>query len=146
MGITSVESRAGDALERRLKANYAAVRDRIATACKIAGRDSSEVELLAVTKKVPPAIAAALVGLGQTSLAESRTPELERKTASLADQGHRPHWHFIGSLQRNKVRRVVQLAHTLHSIDSIRLLESVERVAGELNARPNLYLQVISHT
>lgn len=118
------------------------MRERLATACRNARRDPSEVELLAVTKKVSVDIAAALVRLGQTSLGESRAPEFERKVEALKNEGLTPRWHFIGSIQRNKVRRVVQSANTLHSIDSIALLETIERIAAELNKQPSLYLQV----
>jgi pyridoxal phosphate enzyme (YggS family) len=133
-------------VERRLLANWRAVKERIAAACGRAGRPAEQVELLAVTKKVSPRLAAALVQLGQTSLAENRAQELERKCEALSAQGQHPDWHFIGTLQRNKARRIVQLANTLHSVDSLRLLETVDRLAGELGKRPRLYLQVnVSH-
>lgn len=100
--------------------------------------------MLAVTKKVSVDIAAALVRLGQKSLGENRAPELARKVEAL--DGLDPHWHFIGTLQRNKVRRVIQSAQTLHSIDSVALLETIDRIASELDARPGhgpgLYVQV----
>ena len=116
--------------------------ERIEVACRRAGRDPSEVELLAVTKHVSPRVAAGLVRLGQRSLAENRATELERKTRALESQGLHPDWHFIGTLQRNKVRRVLPLAGTLHSVDSLRLLDTVERVAGELGRRPRVHLQI----
>lgn len=129
-------------LERRLEANWRAVRERLASACRTAERDPAEVELLAVTKTVSVDIAAALVRLGQTSLGENRAPEFARKVEALENEGLAPHWHFIGSIQRNKARRVVQSASTLHSIDSIALLETLERIAKELDKQPSLYLQV----
>jgi hypothetical protein len=71
---------------------------------------------------------------------------LERKAAwldaRLEGRGQKPRWHMIGHLQRNKVRRTVRLADTIHSIDSERLLEDVDRVAVEEGRTPELYLQV----
>ncbi len=118
------------------------MRERIDAACRSAERDPSEVELLAVTKKVSVEVAAALVRLGQPTLGENRAPEFERKVLALEELGLAAHWHFIGTLQRNKVRRVVRAADTIHSIDSVALLESVEKSAAEFDTRPGLYLQV----
>lgn len=129
-------------MESRLEANWRAVKQRIALACERADRDPAGVELLAVTKKVSPPLAAALCALGQADLAENRAAELERKNVALAQLGHDPHWHFIGTLQRNKARRVVQRARTVHSVDSLRLLEHLAQLASELEVRPDLYLQV----
>ena len=114
------------------------------------GGASDEVVLVAVTKSVEPEVAAELVRLGQVDLGENRAPELERKAAHFAERaatpgggkGLAPRWHFIGHLQRNKARRVVRLAHSIHSVDSLALLETLQRVAGEEGRRPRIYLQV----
>jgi len=129
-------------LIEKLQANLAGVRSRIDTAARRAGRRAEEVALVAVTKTVEPECAAALVRLGQVDLGESRAAELERKDRALRAAGLAPRWHFIGHLQKNKVRRVVALASSIHSIDSAGLLESVDRAAGELGARPEVWIQV----
>ena len=129
-------------MEDRLEANWNAVRQRIRDACLAADRAPEDVELLAVTKKVPPQVASRLFDLGQSVLGENRTPELERKAEALEALGKRPHWHFIGPLQRNKARRVVRLCETLHSIDTVKLLETIDRISGEIGKRPGLYLEV----
>jgi hypothetical protein len=97
---------------------------------------------LAVTKKVRPEVAAALGALGQTDLGESRVPDLENKRAWLAEHETAARWHLIGHLQRNKARRAVQAADVIHSVDSLRLLEALERVAGEEGRAPRVYLEV----
>ena len=129
-------------MEDRLEANWNAIRQRIRDACLAADRPPEDVELLAVTKKVPPAVAARLFDLGQGSLGENRLPELERKAEAFEALQKRPHWHFIGTLQRNKARRVVETARTLHSVDSLRLAETLARHATDLGVRPACYLQV----
>ena len=123
-----------------LESNRSAVLERIRSACATAGREDP-VELVAVTKSVAPAVAEELFDLGCNALGENRVPELERKQAWFRARGKEPTWHFIGHIQRNKARRVVALADVLHSIDSLRLLESIARHAEALGRSPQLYLQ-----
>ena len=125
-----------------LERNRAAVLARIEQACRVAGRDPADVSLLAVTKSVPAPTALALAGLGQTALAENRIAGLEQKAEALAEAGVEVEWHFIGHLQRNKARRVVRLADTIHSVDGIKLLETLERLAAEEGRRPGIYLEL----
>jgi pyridoxal phosphate enzyme (YggS family) len=125
-----------------LRENLDSILQRIAAAARAAGRGPEEVGLLAVTKSVTVETAAALARLGVEDLGESRAPELERKVEALAALGLEPHWHFIGHLQSNKVRRVVRLARSLHSIDSLELLERTAAIALEEERRPDVYLQV----
>ena len=137
-----------------LRANLARVRARIDAAAARSGRTvipvrtgdpvrtADLVTLVAVTKSVDLETAADLVRLGQEDLGESRADELERKAEALAASGLRPRWHFVGHLQRNKVRRVVAHADTIQSVDSIRLLEAVDAAAGDLGKRPDVFVQV----
>jgi len=129
-------------VQKQLQNNLQAVRARIAAAAQQAGRPPADVQLVAVTKSVSSALAGALVDAGQLDLGENRVDELERKVHRLAEREPRPRWHMIGHLQGNKVRRVVRLADAIHSIDSERLLGSVDRIADEEGRRPELYLQV----
>ncbi len=115
-----------------------AVEDRIHHACRRAGRDRAEVRLVAVTKTVSPETAAELAGLGVLDLGESRPQELWRKAAVLPPV----RWHLIGHLQRNKVERTLPLVHSIHSIDSERLLETVEEQAAALERRVPVLLEV----
>jgi len=120
-----------------LRQNLAGVRRRIGDAASAAGR-ADRVQLLPVTKAVPVEVAAALVSLGETELAENRVDGLEAKATAVP--GVR--WHFIGHLQRNKARRVVRHADVIHSVDSPRLAEALARLAGEEGRALDLYLQV----
>ena len=126
----------------QLSENRALVLEGIARATRQAGREPESVQLLAVTKSVSPEVTRQLFELGEVELAENRVPAFEEKAAWFADQGLEPRWHFIGHLQRNKARRVVRLAQVVHSVDSLRLLEALERLAAEEGRRLEVYLQV----
>ena len=107
----------------RLHDNLAAVRERIAEACRRAGRPPGDVRLVGVTKYVSAELAAALVAAGCHDLAESRPQSLWAKAEALAGVAPPPRWHLVGHLQRNKVRRTLGHVSLLHSLDSQRLLE-----------------------
>lgn len=93
----------------------AAVRERIAAAAERAGRDPDRVTLVAVAKLQPPEAALAAVAAGVPDLGENYAQELAAKAAEV--QGAR--WHFIGRLQRNKARQLVELGALVHSLDSL---------------------------
>jgi PLP dependent protein len=119
-----VNSPDADARTREIAANLAEVRERIATACAAAGREASEVALIAVTKTFPAADVRRLVALGVTDVAENRDQEARGKAAELAgEQGLR--WHFVGRLQRNKVNHVVAYADVVHSVDRAELADAL---------------------
>lgn len=129
-------------MAHRLKSNLDLVRARVAEAARRAGRSVEDLTLVAVTKSVEPDAAAELVRLGQIDLGENRASELERKHEHLRGLGLAPRWHFVGHLQGNKVRRVVALADSIHSVDSLRLLEAIDRAAGELGVVREVWIQV----
>ena len=145
------------------------VRARIEAACVRAGRDASEVTLVAVSKTFDVASIAEVMAAGVADFGENRAQELLPKveaaskaglgTREAGDRGPRGgslrqaqgrlgsprtdtgepggsdlRWHFIGHLQRNKVREVVPLIHALHSLDSIRLIEAVSAARSGVRA------------
>jgi pyridoxal phosphate enzyme (YggS family) len=122
-----------------LRERLAAVEERLAAACRRAGRNRADVQLVAVTKTVPAAVAALLPQLGHLDLGESRPQELWRKAAALPT-GVR--WHLIGHLQRNKVERTVPLVHLIHSVDSVRLLTALEQEASGRRQPLSVLLEV----
>lgn len=105
-----------------LAGRIAAVRDRMATACRRAGRDPASVTLVGVTKTATPAVAAVARELGLTDLGENRPQELWKKAAAVPAA----RWHLIGHLQRNKLDRTVPLVVLVHSADSDRLLDALD--------------------
>jgi pyridoxal phosphate enzyme (YggS family) len=104
----------------------AAVRERIADAARRAGRDPASVALVAATKTVDVARIADALAAGVTELGENRAQELTQKAPALLDAP--PHtWHFLGSLQRNKVRGLAPLVALWHSVDRDSLAEEIAR-------------------
>ena len=101
----------------------------------------ASTQLLAVSKGHPAAAIRELAELGQRSFGESRLQEAIAKQAELADWPALD-WHFIGRLQANKVRPVVQRFAWLHSVDSLALAERVARIAAEEGVCPKVLLQV----
>src|SRR5262249_6257433 len=89
-------------------------------------RARREVTMIAVTKTVGPGVAILLPELGVNDLGESRPQELWRKAAALPKTVH---WHLVGHLQRNKIERTLPIAHLIHSVDSERLLDTLEQGA-----------------
>lgn len=114
----------------RCRENLEAVRGRVAEACRKGGRDPSSVRIVGVTKYVASDRAAMLLELGCLDLGESRPQSLWQKSAAMAGANPLPRWHFVGHLQRNKVRRTVGVTSLIHSLDSMRLLEAIEAEAA----------------
>lgn len=108
----------------RIAANLKAVRRRIALAAKCCDRDPESIKLVAVTKSASITAIRAAIEAGCLDLGESRPQELEHKAAEIADPSVR--WHLIGHLQRNKVRRTLPLVSLVHSVDSLRLLDTMQ--------------------
>lgn len=125
-----------------LESNLLAVRERLARAAARSGRDPARIRLVAVTKSVSPARAAELVSLGVQDLGENRAQAFGDKVEALAGLRPAPRWHFLGHLQRNKARRVVERADAIHSVDSPPLLAAIARLAQELGRAPELYVQL----
>lgn len=117
----------------------AEVREQLGTAAAQAGRSLGEIELLAVSKTHPADLVAEAVEAGQKSLGENRVQEaLEKKPLLSSDIA----WHLIGPLQRNKIRKVVGKFACLQGVDSLKLAQSIARVAEEEGLRQSILLQV----
>lgn len=125
---------------RTIERNLSRVREAIAEAVARAGRDPETVKLVGVTKYVGPDVVRALVGAGLCDLAESRPQQLWDKAAALADLPI--HWHQIGHVQRNKVRRTLPLVAMVESVDSERLAVAIDQAAEELRLRVPVLLEV----
>jgi PLP dependent protein len=124
-----------------IAARLSDVRRRIANAADRAGRDPASVRLVVVTKDVDPGRVAEAVAAGATELGENRAQELASKVQAIAGP-HQPRWHFIGTLQRNKVKGVVGVATLIHSIDSIELGRAVGARAANLGIVQDALLEV----
>jgi pyridoxal phosphate enzyme (YggS family) len=133
------------AADSSLSANRAAILSRIAAACARAGRDPATVELIWVSKTHPVETIVAANDIGARLFGENRVQEVLEKfpLPSRADGSPRDYeLHLIGSLQRNKVRKVLPLCTTIHSVDSAELWDAINRIAGELGVRRRVLIQV----
>jgi hypothetical protein len=146
---SSSEPELGDAAARRRRAelaqNLAEVRERIGAACAAAGRDTSELTLVAVTKTWPASDVRLLSGLGVTDVGENRDQEAAPKAAACADLPLT--WHFVGQLQTNKASRVIRYADVVHSVDRgrlVRALGAAVRSAGRGGDRELVCLVQVS--
>jgi hypothetical protein len=143
-------------VKRRLAENYRRVRDRVQEACDKARRRPSDVTIVAVTKEVEIDIIRQALEMGLTDLGESRGQQLNQRAAMLHEfvtrrqrlggtterPGPRPRWHMIGHLQRNKVKLILPWVEVIHSVDSLRLAEEIEKTAERLGRPVEALLQV----
>lgn len=121
---------------------YEAIRSRVADAADVVGRDPADITIVAVAKTVGPAEVRAAIAAGVRDFGENRVQEFVGKHGLFPEV----RWHFIGTLQSNKVQRVVGKAHLIHSVDSLRLLERIDRLAAAAGIVQPVLLQVnISH-
>jgi hypothetical protein len=111
----------------------------------MAGRDTSELTLIAITKTWPAADVRLLSGLGVTDVGENRDQEAAPKAAACADLPLT--WHFVGQLQTNKASHVIRYAHVVHSVDRARLVRALggaARSAGRWGNREVVCLVQVS--
>ncbi len=113
-----------------LKENLAQVEKNIEAACKKAGRDRSEVTLVAVSKTKPVSMLQEIYDEGIRDFGENKVQEIEAKYPELPKDIR---WHMIGHLQRNKVKHVIDKACLIHSVDSYRLAEEINIQAKKKN-------------
>ncbi|HEX4667746.1 MAG TPA: YggS family pyridoxal phosphate-dependent enzyme [Chthoniobacterales bacterium] len=122
-----------------IAANLERVASEIAAAAAKSGRSPNEIELVAVTKTHPAEKVQAAVEAGQTLFGESRVQEARAKIPLLPS---RLRWHFIGHLQKNKIRHALPLFELFHSVDSLALAENMQRLADEDGMQPRVLLEV----
>ena len=116
-----------------------AVQNTVAEATRRAGRRPEDVKLVAVSKTHAPEDIREVADAGQTTFGESRVQEAQAKIPTLG--GHL-HWHFIGHLQKNKIRAALPLFELFHGIDSLETARHFQRIAAEEGHRPQVLLEV----
>jgi len=117
----------------------AEIRDRVSAACRKAGRAEDAVNLIAVSKTFPASSIAEAINAGQQAFGENKLQEAEPKIAALPATLE---WHFIGGVQRNKVRKILPLFSVIHAVGSLKLASYMDGVAKELGIVPKIFLQV----
>ncbi len=152
MAATTDPTTQGPALAGTLKERYTNVRDRIAQAAARVGRKPAAITLCVVSKSASVDQIRELMQLGQIDFGENRVQQLvqraalvdewRRRRTELAGESLPVRWHMIGSLQRNKVKKAVDLARLIHSVDSLRLAEEIQAAASKRETPVEVLVEV----
>ena len=119
--------------------NLVRVREQIASAAAKSGQSADDVELVAITKTHPAERVREAIDAGHTLFGESRVQEARAKVPELPSNIR---WHFVGHLQKNKVRQALPLFEMIHSVDSLALAQDVNRIAEAEGLYPRVLLEV----
>ncbi|MFM1986189.1 MAG: hypothetical protein RIS18_406 [Actinomycetota bacterium] len=122
-----------------IKNNLEIVQGRIADACMESNRKESEITLIAVTKTYPASDIDLLKQLGIENVGENRDQEASVKQKEVKEKYN---WHFIGQLQSNKAKSVVQYAHLIHSVDRWSLAKEIQKSAQSIDKKQPVLIQV----
>ena len=122
-----------------IRENVQFVRNKIAEACRRSGRKSEEIELVAITKTVDVEQINEAIAAGIRVVGENRVQEAWRKFQEVSEKAH---WHMVGHLQTNKVKRVLQFADMIHSVDSVHLAREIQTQAEKLERTIEILIQV----
>ncbi len=121
------------------KKNLEIIEENICKACEKAGRERSEVTLIAVSKTKPLEDLQAVYDLNIRDFGENKVQELTGKIEAMPDDIK---WHMIGHLQRNKVKYIVDKVELIHSVDSLRLAEEISKQAIKKNVNVNILVEI----
>jgi pyridoxal phosphate enzyme (YggS family) len=119
--------------------NLERVCEQIATASAKSGRSANDVELVAITKTHPVEKVREAIEAGQILFGESRVQEARAKIPELLSHIR---WHFVGHLQKNKIRHALPLFELIHSVDSLALAQDIDRIAQEEGLHPRVLLEI----
>jgi pyridoxal phosphate enzyme (YggS family) len=122
-----------------IEANLNRVKNEIAQAAQVSGRKVTDIELIAVTKTHPAEIVREAVDAGQLVFGESKVQEARAKIPLLPSNIR---WHFIGHVQKNKIRHALPLFEMIHSVDSLELAQAIDRIAHEDGLHPRILLEL----
>ena len=119
--------------------NYADIKARIAAACERAGRGTNDVIMLAATKTVPVSVINHAINAGVDYIGENRVQELLSKKDELITAAHR---HFIGHLQTNKVKDIINEVEMIESVDSLKLAAEISKQCAKFNKIMEILVEV----
>ena len=129
-----------ESTRQRLIDNWLRTQQDVRQALRNAGRAPESIRIIGVSKYVTSDVAQALLEAGCIDLGESRPQQLIEKASHIDRQSVT--WHLIGHLQRNKAKRMVELADWIHSVDSLKLLENIAGYASQVGRAPRLLIEV----
>lgn len=118
------------------------VTEGVAKAAELAMRDPKEIKLIAVSKVQPNARIAAVLEQGHRCFGENKVQEAAGKWPAFRERFDGIDLHLIGPLQTNKVRQAMSLAQAIHTLDRLKLVQTIARIAQESGACPDLFIQV----
>ncbi len=122
-----------------IEKNILAVKERISKSCEATGRGLSEITLVAISKKNPIKVIIEAEKYGLKDFGENKAQELKEKAI---EHKAEINWHFIGHLQRNKVKDVINFAEIIHSVDTVKLAEEINKKAASINKQQRILLEV----
>lgn len=123
-----------------IRDNLREIYKRISEACQRSGRDISEITLVAVSKTFSVHDIREAISAGVVDIGESYAQELRSKFDELKDEPIR--WHFVGPLQRNKVKYLVDFIHLIHSVENVKVCQEIEKRASRINRAINILVEV----
>lgn len=123
-----------------LQVNWEKVQERIVRAAAKSGRKSSSIKLVAVTKTISPQVVQQIIELGATDLGENRVQEAQKKISLLGKKNI--NWHLIGHLQTNKAKLAVKMFDLIHSVDSLKLAQELNKQAEKIKKQVEILIQV----
>ena len=123
-----------------VRSNLQSVRSRIDAAARRAGRDPSDIRLVAVSKTFSADYVRAAWAAGQRDFGENKVQEALQKVGATSDIEIR--WHLIGHLQSNKAKKAATAFACIHSVDSVELLQKLDGAAAEQGASPEVLAQL----
>lgn len=128
--------------ESRLKEiteNYQKIQSRILESCNKSGRNTSEITIIAITKTYPASDIDLLKTIGIENVGENKDQEASQK---FKDVKNKFIWHFVGQLQTNKVKSVVQYADYIHSVDRLSLVKEIQKMSQKINKIQKVLIQL----
>lgn len=119
--------------------SIADIKNRISEACQRSGRNSDDVQLIAVSKTLPVDVILEAYNSGLRIFGESRAQEVKEKTSDLPDDIN---WHFIGHLQTNKIKYVLPVCTLIHSVDSLHLAKAISDFCVKRDIPSSILLEI----
>ena len=121
--------------------SFKIINERILNACKNSGREEDDVQIIAITKTFGIDATTSALDLGIACIGENKVQEVEFKIPQITDRPNKE-IHFIGHLQSNKVRKILNLVDVIETVDSLKLANRINNISKELNQKTTIYLQV----
>lgn len=122
-----------------VKENISSIREKMHEVCEKNGIDQGQVHLIAVTKTYEAEVINAAIDFGISDIAENRVQEITRKYDAIRENVQ---WHLIGQLQTNKVKYIIDKVSLIHSVDSIKLANEIQKHAERIGKVQDILIQV----